>query len=49
MTTLSSGAGCRFRNWVSWRRTEELGGSWWNWHRTPTGGEPMALDDDDDI
>jgi len=35
-------------NWARWRRTEEVGGSWWNWHRTPTGAEPMALDDDDE-
>jgi len=48
LSTSSSGAGCRFRNWVRWRRTEEAGGSWWNWHRTPTSAEPMALDDDDD-
>src|SRR6218665_2169178 len=37
-----------YTNMHRWRRTEEVGGSRGNWHWTPTGAEPIAVDDDDD-
>jgi len=47
-TTSPNGARHHSRSWAKQPQTESVGIIWWRWRQTPTGAEPMVLDEYDD-